>query len=137
MIGLSTALIPMARWKQTLASVKLNVLLDLRGDIPAFASLHAGQWHEVASRDEVPVYPGSYYVINRACLLVAIAKRRLQQPQSSWTILQIASVTPMEQFPLPDLRAAIVAGTSHCYTPNHWKFKYSQLDIRVIVGLPG
>jgi hypothetical protein len=41
-IELSLALFPWARWKTDYASVKLNVLLDLRGDIPLFASLHEG-----------------------------------------------------------------------------------------------
>jgi len=67
-IELSVALFPWARWKRTLASVKLNVLLDLRGGIPAFASLHDGGRHEVASLDEIPVYPGSYYVMDRGYL---------------------------------------------------------------------
>lgn len=67
-IELSMALFPWARWKKTLASVKLNVLLDLRGDIPVFASLHEGKRHEVASLDEIPVQPGSYYVMDRGYL---------------------------------------------------------------------
>jgi IS4 transposase len=67
-IELSLALFPWARWKKTLASVKLNVLLDLRGDIPVFASLHEGKRHEVASLDEIPVQPGSYYVMDRGFL---------------------------------------------------------------------
>jgi hypothetical protein len=67
-IDLSMALFPWARWKANHASVKLNVLLDLRGDIPAFASLHEGKRHEVASLDEVPILPGSYYVMDRGYL---------------------------------------------------------------------
>lgn len=67
-IELSMALFPWARWKQTLASVKLNVLLDLRGDIPAFASLHEGEKHEVASLDDIPLAPGSYCVMDRGYL---------------------------------------------------------------------
>jgi IS4 transposase len=67
-IDLSLALFPWARWQQCKASVKLNVLLDLRGDIPVFASLHEGERHEVASLDEIPVYPGSYYVMDRGYL---------------------------------------------------------------------
>lgn len=67
-IELSMALFPWARWKKTLASVKLNVLLDLRGDIPVFASLHEGKRHEVASLDELPVQAGSYYVMDRGYL---------------------------------------------------------------------
>lgn len=64
-IELSLALCPWARWKKDHASVKLNVLLDLREDLPIFASLHEGERHEVASLDDVPVYPGSYYVMDR------------------------------------------------------------------------
>jgi hypothetical protein len=64
-IELSMALFPWARWKADQASVKLNVLLDLRGDIPVFASLYEGKRHEVASLDEIPVYPGSFYVMDR------------------------------------------------------------------------
>ena len=67
-IELSLALFPWARWKKTLASVKLNVLLDLRGDIPVFASLYEGKRHEVASLDELPVQSGSYYVMDRGYL---------------------------------------------------------------------
>src|SRR3972149_3408691 len=67
-IELSLALFPWARWKKTLASVKLNVLLNLRGDIPVFASLHEGKRHEVAALDELPVQSGSYYVMDRGYL---------------------------------------------------------------------
>ena len=64
-IELSLALCPWARWQKRQASVKLNVLLDLRDDIPVFASLHEGNRHEVASLDEIPVYPCSGYVFDR------------------------------------------------------------------------
>ena len=67
-IELSLALCPWARWKKDHASVKLNVLLDLREDLPVFASLHEGERHEVASLDDVPVYPGSCYVMDRGYL---------------------------------------------------------------------
>jgi hypothetical protein len=65
LIDLSLALFPWARWQSTHAAVKLNVLLDLRADVPAFASLHEADRHEVASLDEIPVHPGSYYVMDR------------------------------------------------------------------------
>jgi hypothetical protein len=65
---LGVALFPWARWKTDHASVKLNVLLDLRGDIPVFASLHEGERHEVSSLDEIPVSAGSYYVMDRGYL---------------------------------------------------------------------
>lgn len=68
MIELSLALFPRARWQKAQASVKLNVLLDVRNDLPVFARLHAGSRHEVASLDEIPVYPGCYYAVDRGYL---------------------------------------------------------------------
>lgn len=68
LIDLSLAMFPWARWQGTQAAVKLNVLLDLRADVPVFASLHEGDRHEVASLDEIPVYLGSYYVMDRGYL---------------------------------------------------------------------
>jgi hypothetical protein len=68
LIELSLALFPWARWQGTQAAVKLNVLLDWRADGPAFASLHEGDRHEAASLDEIPVSPGSYYVMDRGHL---------------------------------------------------------------------
>jgi hypothetical protein len=67
-IELSMALFPWARWKKSLASVKLNVLLDLREEIPVFATLHEGKTHEVGSLDDIPIYPGSYYAMDRGYL---------------------------------------------------------------------
>lgn len=67
-IELRLALCPWARWQKAQASVKLSVMLDVRTAGPAFASLDEGQRHEVATRDEIPVYPGSDYVIDRGCL---------------------------------------------------------------------
>ena len=68
LIELSLALFPWARWQKDQASLKLNVLLDLREDIPVFASLHEGNRHEVGSLDEIPVDTGSYYVLDRGYL---------------------------------------------------------------------
>ena len=41
-INLSLALLPLVRWQKAQASVKLNVGLDVRNDLPVFASLHEG-----------------------------------------------------------------------------------------------
>ena len=67
-IELSMSLFPWAKWKVDYASVKLNVMLDLRGDIPVFASIYEGRKHEVASLDQIPMYPGAYYVMDRGYL---------------------------------------------------------------------
>ena len=58
-IELSMALFSRVRWKSNHASVKLNILQVLRGDIPVFASLHGGKHHEVASLYVVPIMLGS------------------------------------------------------------------------------
>jgi hypothetical protein len=65
LIELNLALFPWARWQRNHAALKLNVLLDLRGDIPAFVSLHEGDRHEIHALDEIPVYSGRYYVMDR------------------------------------------------------------------------
>ena len=65
-IDLSMALFPWARWQETQAAVKIDVLLDLKGDIPAFVSVHEADCHEVASLDTIPVYPWIYCVFDRA-----------------------------------------------------------------------
>jgi hypothetical protein len=67
-IELSLALFPWARWQKAQASVKLNVMLEVRTDMPAFATLHEGNRHEVASLDDIPISPGSYYVMDRGYL---------------------------------------------------------------------
>ena len=68
LIELSLALFPWARWQGDHAAVKLNVLLDLRSDVPVFASLNKADQHEVASIDEIPVHPDSFYVFDRGFL---------------------------------------------------------------------
>jgi hypothetical protein len=68
LIELSLALFPWARWQGTQSALKLNVLLDLRAELPVFASLHEGDRHEVASLEEIPVYPGAYYAMDRGYL---------------------------------------------------------------------
>lgn len=68
LIELSLALFPWARWQGTQAAVKLNVLLDLRTEVPEFVSVHEGDRHEVSSLDEIPVSAGSYYVLDRGYL---------------------------------------------------------------------
>ena len=48
--------------------MKLNVLLDPRADLPAFARLYEGDQHEVASLSEIHGYPRAYYVMDRGYL---------------------------------------------------------------------
>ncbi len=60
-----------------------------------------------------------------AYLLVAIAKRQLNLPQSLWEILQIVSIASMEQIALPDLLAVIDTTTEHVDIPKQLEINYS------------
>jgi hypothetical protein len=67
-IDLSFALCPWANWTGTDAAVKLHTLLDLRGPLPAFVAVTAGQTADVTLLDELPVEPGSFYIMDRGYL---------------------------------------------------------------------
>ena len=64
-IDLSLALCPWANWTGHDAAVKLHTLLDLRGSIPAFVRVTAGECYETAIFAELPIEPGSYYLMDR------------------------------------------------------------------------
>jgi hypothetical protein len=68
MIDLSLALCPWANWTGTDAAVKMHTLLDLRGPLPAFITITRGGQNEMTWLDEVPLAPGSYYVMDRGYL---------------------------------------------------------------------
>ena len=67
-IDLCLNLFPLARFRRTKAAIKLHTLLDLRGPIPAFASISEGRQHDVNALDEILVEPGAFYVMDRAYL---------------------------------------------------------------------
>jgi hypothetical protein len=64
-IELSLALCPWANWTGTDAAVKLHTSLDLRGPLPAFVAVTPGGYADVVWLDELPIEPGSYYVMDR------------------------------------------------------------------------
>lgn len=65
LIDLSLALCPWANWNGTDAAVKLHTALDLRGPLPAFLALTGAGHSDVAWLDELPIEPGSFYVLDR------------------------------------------------------------------------
>lgn len=65
MIDLSMALCPWADWTGQDAAVKMHTLLDLRTDLPAFVVVSEGNRSDQSGLDEIPVEPGSYYVLDR------------------------------------------------------------------------
>jgi hypothetical protein len=68
LIELSLALFPWARWQGSQAAVKLNVMLAVGSEMPAFCTLSEGRRHDVNFLDQVPFSQGSYYVFDRGYL---------------------------------------------------------------------
>jgi len=64
-IDLCLTLFPWAQFRRRKSAVKMNTLLDLRGNIPCFVQITAGSIHEVHSLDELPLEAGAYYVMDR------------------------------------------------------------------------
>lgn len=64
-IDLSLALCPWANWTGADATVKLHTMLDLRASIPVFATITEGSFADVLWLDQVPIEPGSYWVLDR------------------------------------------------------------------------
>jgi hypothetical protein len=60
-----------------------------------------------------------------AYLLVAIAKQRKNLPQSLWEILQVISVSSLEQIPLHELLMNVDTRTGDVDIPNQLEIKYS------------
>lgn len=65
LIELSLALCPWANWTGTDAAVKLHVSLDLRGPLPAFVAVTPAGYGDVVWLDQLPIEPGSFYVMDR------------------------------------------------------------------------
>ena len=58
-IDLSLALCPWANWTGHDAAVKLHLLLDLRGSVPAWIRITPGDHHETRLLPELPLEPGA------------------------------------------------------------------------------
>jgi hypothetical protein len=61
----SLALCPWANWTGSDAAVKLHASLDLRGPLPAFVAVTPPEHGDVVWLDELPIEPGSFYVMDR------------------------------------------------------------------------
>ena len=64
-IDLCLSLFPWARFRQHKAAVKMHTLLDLRGNIPTFLRITAGNVHDVNLLDEILPEAGAFYVMDR------------------------------------------------------------------------
>lgn len=67
-IDLCLSVFPWATFRTTKAAVKLHLLLDLKGNIPAFFHLSKGKEHDVHFLDILEYEVGAYYVFDRGYL---------------------------------------------------------------------
>ena len=67
-IDLCLSLFPWARFRKRKGAIKLHTLLDLRGSIPSFTHMTEGKTHDVRILDELPLEPGSFYILDRGYL---------------------------------------------------------------------
>jgi hypothetical protein len=64
-IDLCLSLFPWARFRSTKSGIKLHTLLNLKGNIPAFACISNASVHDVHLLDILPLEPGSFYMLDR------------------------------------------------------------------------
>ena len=64
-IDLCLSLFPWARFRRRKGAVKLHTLMDLRGSIPCFIHVTAGNIHDLNILDELLFEPGSFYIMDR------------------------------------------------------------------------
>jgi hypothetical protein len=67
-IDLCLNLFPWAPFRRNKAAVKLDTLIDLRGQIPTFLRVSPGYRHEVSVLDGIPIEAGAFYVMDRGFL---------------------------------------------------------------------
>lgn len=67
-IDLCLSLFPWARFRKRKGAIKLHTLLDLRGSIPTFIHMTQGKTHDVRILDDLPLEPGSFYILDRGYL---------------------------------------------------------------------
>jgi len=67
-IDLCLTLCPWALFRSTKSGIKLNTLLDLRGNIPSFINITPAKVHDVNTLDLLPMESGAFYIMDRAYL---------------------------------------------------------------------
>lgn len=68
LIDVCLSLFPWARFRRHEGAVKVHALLNLRGWIPEFVLISAGNLHDVNVLDQLTPVPGAYYVMDRGYL---------------------------------------------------------------------
>ena len=64
-LDLCLSLFPWARFRRGKGALKVHTLMDLRGSIPCFVQVTAGNIHDLNILDELLFEPGSFYIMDR------------------------------------------------------------------------
>jgi hypothetical protein len=64
-IDLTLSLFPWAKFRTTKGAIKLHAMIDLRGNIPAFATITDGKVHDVKAAPLIQIEPNGIYVVDR------------------------------------------------------------------------
>lgn len=64
-IELCLNIFPWAKLKTVRSAVKLNMQLDLKGNLPTFFTLTSGKEPDVKFLDDITLEPGAYYIMDR------------------------------------------------------------------------
>lgn len=67
-IELCLSIFPWARLKTVRAAVKLNLGLELHGNLPSFFSISSGKEHDLYFLDQIEYERGAYYIVDRGYL---------------------------------------------------------------------
>ena len=67
-IDLCMSVFPWALFRSTKSAVKLDTLLDLRGNIPIFMHISDGKMHDVNALDLLIPETGAFYIMDRGYL---------------------------------------------------------------------
>ena len=65
-IDLTLSLFPWAKFRTTKGAVKLHAMIDLKGNLPAFATITDGKVHDVKAAPLIPIENEGIYVVDRA-----------------------------------------------------------------------
>lgn len=92
LIELSLSLYPWANWTGRDAALKLHVAPDLRGPLPAFLAVTPAVHTDVTWLDDLPIEPGSYYVMDRG-YVDSRRLRRIADAGASFVIRERADMS--------------------------------------------
>ena len=65
-IDLTLSLFPWAKFRTTKGAVKLHAMIDLKGNLPTFATITDGKVHDVKAAPLIPIEAEGIYVVDRA-----------------------------------------------------------------------